>query len=235
MGLMKELEQRAGANLAKGKTQPRKSGAIISATDLARDLKLISEHLTGQKLKRIISKMNTAVRSAAVRRVRRASSASSIGESMKGKMTRGDWKNPSVVVRPGAAVGTEYLAGGWYGKVLSSRGNKKPSMANNGGEVGRGGGGNTGIISRNDKVRGGYVGITGPRHSGSNGDDGDNGKHGYNYAHMLEFGGNHVNWDSTKRRTSSLQARPFLAPAVADSQSKQIAILKHELKKLGKD
>ena len=234
MGLMKVLEQRAASNLATGKSRSPKSGAIISTTDFGSDLAKLAEHLTGQQLKRVLSKMNTVMRSETVKNVRRASSASTVGESMKGKMTRGDWKNPVVVTRPGAAVGTEYLRNGWYGKTLRSRGNKKPSMANNGGEVGRGAGGNTGIISRNDKLRAGWSGITGPRHSGSNGDDADNGKHGYNYAHMLELGGNHVNWDSTKRRTSTLQARPFLAPAAKSSMSKQVQILKHELKKLGK-
>lgn len=233
MGLMKDLSDKAAANIRSGKAEtPRKGAAgIIRTSDIDDAFGKISAELTGQQLRRVISKMNTVIRSQTVKNLRRASSATTVGESMKSKRTRGDWKNPRTVVRPGAAIGTEYLPGGWYGKVLKDRGANKPSMAKNGGEVGRAGGGDTGVISRVNKVKGGFTGITGPRHSGSAGDDGDNGRHGYNYAHMLEFGGNHTNWGGAK---SQLEARPFLAPAASETMQKQINILKQEMIKWGK-
>ncbi len=229
MGVMKDISERAAANLKGGgpKKSSNKAGTI-SATDLSSAFKRIIDDLTKQELRRIVSRMNTVVRTAAVKNVRRASSATIIGESMKSKMTRGDWKNPSTVRKLGAAVGTEYLAGGWYGQVLKDRGATKPSMANNGGEVGRAGGGNTGIISKIDPRHGRIIGITGPRHGG---DSSDNTKHGYNYAHMLEKGGNHKNWG---KHPSQLEARPFLEPAARDTMHKQEAIVKKELIKWGK-
>jgi len=231
MGVMKDLQQEAAAGIrGKGKTHHKNRAGVLTGSDFEFGLKRLVEELTGQTLKRVISKMNSAVRSSAVKAVRRASSASTIGESMKSKMTRGDWKNPLVTGIDSKSPGTEYLKGGWYGQTLKDRGANKPSMANNGGEVGRGKGGTTGMISRTDpKTKGrGYIGITGPRYGE---DNKDNSKHGYNYAHTLEFGANHKSWG---QHPSKMEARPFLGPAAAESMPKQIAILKKELIKYGK-
>ena len=232
MGVMKEISERAAKNLRGGsgtKSMNNRAG-VISGTDIGKDMERLSNDLSKNRLRRVIHQMNTAVRRETVKNLKKSSNASRIGESMKGKMTRGDWKNPKVTTN-----GVEYLTNGWYGKVLKDRGNNKPSMAFNGGEDGLRGGGKRGIISRTVPSAGGKLlrGITGPRHSGSNGGDGDNGKYGYNYAHMLERGGKHVNWDSTKSRVSHLQARPFLGPAGNNTMPKQIAIMKKELKKWG--
>jgi len=232
MGLMKEISARAAANLkGGGKAGGSKHRAgVISGTDIGRDMQRLSDELSKNRLRRVIHMMNTAVRREAVKSLKKASSRNAIGESMKGKMTRGDWKNPRSTKN-----GVRYLPGGWYGQVLKSRGEEKPSMAYNGGEDGLRGGGKRGIISRTVPSSSGKLlrGITGPRHSGSNGDDADNDRYGYNYAHMLEFGGTHVNWSSRKTRTSTLDARPFLGPAGNSTMPKQISIMKRELKKWG--
>ncbi len=232
MGLMKEISAKAAANLkGGGRSGGSKSRAgVISGTDIGKDMQRLSDDLSKNRLRRVIHQMNTAVRRQTVRNLKKASSINTIGESMKGKMTRGDWKSPRTT-----AAGVRYLPGGWYGKVLKKRGENKPSMAFNGGEDGLRGGGQRGIISRTVPSGSGKLlrGITGPRHSGSSGDDGDNKRYGYNYAHMLEFGGNHVNWSSKKTRKSTLTARPFLGPAGNQTMPKQIAIMKKELKKWG--
>ncbi|MGI9460329.1 MAG: hypothetical protein ACR2NF_10045 [Pirellulales bacterium] len=229
---MKEISQRAAANLrsGSGSKKSKNRAGVIAGTDIGKDMERLSNDLSKNRLRRVIHKMNTAVRRETVKNLKKASSSTRIGESMRGKMTRGDWKNPSTTRN-----GVRYLAGGWYGQVLKSRGNVKPSMAYNGGEDGLRGGGMRGIISRTVPSSGGKLlkGITGPRHSGSTGDDGDNGRYGYNYAHMLEFGGNHVNWDSKKNRKSMLQARPFLGPAGNNTMPKQISIMKKELRNWG--
>lgn len=235
MGVMKEISQAAAANLkggrgAGGKNKSSNRAGVISGTDIGKDMQRLSDDLSKNRLRRVIHQMNTAVRRQTVSNLRKASTTTSIGESMRGKMTRGDWRNPRTTQN-----GVRYLPSGWYGQVLKSRGEAKPSMAFNGGEDGLRGGGQRGIISRTVNTSGGKLlkGITGPRHSGSTGDDGDNGRYGYNYAHMLEFGGNHVNWSSKKTRKSILQARPFLGPAGNQTMPKQISIMKKELKKWG--
>lgn len=232
MSVMKSISEKAAANIKAGNGGDRKTNraGTVAATDIANDFAMLSKDLTSNQFRRIIHKLNTTVRRETVKKLRKASSANTIGESMRGKMTRGDWKNPRRTKN-----GVEYLAGGWYGKVLKDRGNTKRSMAHNGGEDGLRGGGKSGIISRTFKAKNSHImrGYTGPRHSGSTGDDGDNGKYGYNYAHMLEFGGNHVNWDSSKKRTSKLIARPFLAPAGRETLPKQKSIIIRELKKWG--
>lgn len=227
MSYIKRISERADRNLVSqgGKERSSNKAGVISATDIVADLKKLTDDLTGQQFTRIVDKMNTAVRSAAVKAARKASSASQIGESMKSKMTRGDWKNPPRVVKDGPNKGTEYLKGGWWGEVLKKRGAKKPSMANNGGKDG-----DTGMISKNSKGRNGRtrIGITGPRY----GDDAkDNSRHGYNYAHVLEFGGEHKAWG---KPSPALPARPFLGPAGKESMPKQIRIMKNELIKWGK-
>ena len=227
MGLMKSLDAKAGANARNGSggKKSKNRAGILSATNLDIDMEKLVNDLTGPQLKRSVKKMNTVVRRSAVAKVRRASSHSNIGESMKSKMTRGDWKNPAVVKREGSAIGTNYLRGGWYGETLDKRGANKPSMANNGGEDG-----NTGIISKSDRLKRGrgYVGIIGPRY----GDDAkDNSRHGYNYAHVLEKGGKHFSW---KKPSEDLEARPFLGPAGKETYAEQVNILKNDLIKWGK-
>ena len=143
--------------------------------------------------------------------------------SQYNKRTRGDWQNPIT-----SSSGRQYLKGGWMGEVLRKRGANKPTMAYNGGSVddkGKGRG-ERGIITKTiSQKNGGIRSITGPRYSA---DDSDNGKYGYNYAHVLEYGGKHKNWG---RNAKPLLARPFLGPAQVRAQGRNAQIMNDMMRK----
>lgn len=231
MGVMKEIHSRATQNIrSKGRTGKNKDGnraGVFSHTALGVDIHRLERDLTTRQFKAVIHKMNTAVRKAAVKRIKRPSSAGSIGMSQFGKMTRGRWRNSAVT-----REGVPYLPKGWHGDVLRKRGAMKPSMAVNGGEAGRGGsgfGGSRGIISRTVMTKHGQRGYVGPRY----GEDAkDDSKYGYNYAHVLEFGSdNHKRWG---RKSRGIRPRPFLGPAGDETLGKQKKIVTQALIKWGR-
>ena len=232
MSVIKKVDARARQNAKSGTGSKKeaikgkwRAGKMVS-TDLARDLKLLLDDLTNRQCRASLKKCNTIVRKRAVANIKKGGGPGSIGQSKKNNGglgwradpsakygTRGDYKN---------AGGTS-LKDGWAGKVLSHRGANKRTIAHSGGE------GGSGIISRTPVVNystgNKVIGITGPSHSGK--DRGDSsGKHGYNYAHMLEFGGKHVAWDG---KTTQANAKPFMGPAGRDTLPQQIAIIKADL------
>jgi len=221
MGLMKQISDKAARNMRGQKKRSAAGG--MTATNFDADVAEMVQDLTGRQLQQATKRMSTILRAETVKLLKRGSSATLVGRSQYNKTTRGDWKSPRETKN-----GVPYLKGGWYGEVLKNRGANKPSMAYNGGDT-KSGGGNRGIITRTQKRKGaGWMSVTGPRYGQ---DSHDNGKYGYNYAHMLEYGGRHKNWNKS---TSHLQARPFLAPAAALAYSKQKTILKQMLTKWGK-
>ncbi len=229
MSVMKQVWARAERNLRSqsGKNKTKNRAGIMTSTDFAYDMNQLAEDLTNRQLGQISERMGTTIRKEAVAMLKRGSNAGRVGESKYNKQTRGDWKNPRT-----SASGKEYLKGGWMGDVLSKRGANKPSMAYNGGSVSDSGKGrgNRGIITKNIRQRnGGIRSITGPRYSS---DDSDNGKYGYNYAHVLEYGGKHVNWGGKNGQNSkALIARPFLGPAMTRSQTKNAQIINDMMRK----
>lgn len=219
-----------GNRVGKAKGRSNKAGFYVE-TDLGFDLGKLVEDLDATVLKNTVDQVNTVVRKEAVRMLKGASSDSRIGRSKYGKMTRGDWRNPRVTNavytpgRRGVAGGTNYLPGGWYGKVLDRRGKDKPSMVKNGGRNGK-----TGIISKSPRLKNGkrgYYGITGPVYGK---DDKDNSKFGHNHAHIHE-GVNgpakHYNWG---RPGGTLKVRPWLGPAGEKTQGIQRSIVIRNLK-----
>ena len=222
MGVMKEISEAAKRNARNGSGPIKVVGAAgtMSATDLDKDTKKLLKDLTGVQFKKIVTDINKVVRQKTVMKVLSGGNGG-IGPSQKGpRRSRGLWESPRT-----SRTGVQYLPGGWHGKNLSRRGADKQTMAHDGGV-----GGDSGIISRAKPIGGGkYIGITGPRHSGNQGDGG--GRHGYNYAHTLEFGAQHKAWDNNSK---PLKARPFLGPAGKETQQQQISIIKKHLIKWGK-
>lgn len=227
MSVMKRIDAKARRNLQK-KGGNHKVGRI-TATSLGADLNELSMDLSNRVLHRTVNKMATVVGRKAVSNLRKGGKGLTTGRSQfKPRMSRGDWKNPQTV-RTGPNKGTEYLKRGWYGKTLKDRGANKPTMAYFGGNV-DGSGGKRGIVVKSDKKkrgRGAY-GIVGPKYSADNSDDG---VYGYNYAHMLEYGGTHKAWG---KDASPLPARPFLKPAADSTMPQQASILNDALEKWGR-
>ena len=226
MSVMKRVSERARKNLQK-KTANRTDS--VSATDLGFDLEELGRDLSNRVLQRAVNKMATIVGRKAVANLKKGGSGLTTGRSQfKPRMSRGDWKNPRVV-RRGPNKGVEYLKDGWYGETLRKRGANKPTMAHFGGNV-NGAGGKRGIVIKSDKKKRGKGawGIVGPKSSADNSDDG---VYGYNYAHMLEYGGTHKAWN---HETDPLPARPFLKPASDSTLQQQANILNKDLEKWGK-
>ena len=226
MSVMKRIDARARKNLQK---KPTGRVDSVSATALGFDLEELSRDLNNRVLKRAVNKMATVVGRKAVALLKKGGSGLTTGRSQfKPKMTRGDWKSPKTV-QTGNNKGTEYLKGGWYGETLKQRGANKPSMAHFGGNVDSSGGKRGIVIKSDKKKRGkGAWGIVGPKYSADNSDDG---VYGYNYAHMLEFGGTHKVYN---KPADPLPARPFMKPAGMQTMKQQANILNDDLKKWGK-
>ena len=228
MSVVSRINQKAknNADTGSGVKKGAKSikGAKFVSTDLGVDLEAMYKDLSTVRTKSIANKLNTIVRSAATRNLRKGGGGSQVGQSKKdhsgekkGYGTRGDYKNQG---------GKNYLKDGWAGKVLSKRGADKKGMSEGMGQK------NGGITSPPPKAnRNGVTkSITGPRHSKvSRGDK--SGKHGYNYAHMLEFGGKHKAWNNT---TAPLKAKPFMGPAGESTRPQQEALIKAEYAKWAK-
>lgn len=204
-----------------GKKRKTPAGTMV-ASNLTADMKAMTDDLNARQTREAIKAMSFILRQQTVANLRKGSSSSTIGESQKSKMTRGDWKNPKI-----SENGVKYLAGGWSGEVLEKRGADKKTMAYNGGDT-HSGRGNRGIISRTTAGRSGWMSVTGPRYGADNADDD---KAGYNYAHTLEFGAAHKAWGTP---AAPLPKRPFLGPAGAMSRNKQVAKLTSMMKKWGK-
>lgn len=222
MSVMKRIDARARNNLKKKNTSNRVDR--VSATDLGFDLEELSRDLNNRILQRAANKMATIVGRKAVSNLKKGGSGLTTGRSQfKPRMSRGDWKSPRQT-----KDGVPYLKGGWYGDTLKNRGADKPSMAHFGGNV-SGSGGKRGIVIKTDKKKRGKGawGIVGPKYSADNSDDG---VYGYNYAHMLEYGGTHKAWGKDAK---PLPARPFLKPASNSTLQQQANILNADLKKWG--
>jgi len=224
MSFMKKLNEKAGRVSSGSGRKKRTPAGTMSIDTFPEDMRDMIENLNGKHLMQATKAMSFIARQQTVNNLRKGSSATVIGESQKGKMTRGDWK--AGIQR--AENGYEYLKGGWAGEVLQKRGVNKKTMAYNGGDT-KNGRGNRGIISRTMKRKKiGWVSITGPRYGT---DAQDDSRSGYNYAHTLEFGAAHKAWDNP---ADKLQARPFLGPAAAMSRNKQVAKLTKMFKAWGK-
>lgn len=228
MTVLGKINAKARRNARTGNAnRERNRGGVFAHTRLGVDMHRLERDLTTRQLRAVIQKMNTVVRKETVKRIKKASSAGNIGMSQYGKMTRGRWRDSRVT-----KDGVPYLPNGWYGDVLRKRGAMKPTMAINGGEASRGGGGRggkQGIISRTVHTKNGLRGIVGPRYGT---DAKDNSKYGYNYAHILEFGSqNHKAWNHKSR---GIKPRPFLGPAGNNSFPKQRKIVTDALIKWGK-
>ena len=224
MSVMKSLYSKSQRQLAGGGAKKKAGSGKMSVSTFSDDMQELLKDLTGRQMKEATKAMSFILRQQVVQNLRKGSSQTTIGESKKGKMTRGDWK--SGIQR--AENGYEYLKGGWAGSVLKNRGANKKSMAFNGGDT-HSGRGNRGIISRTVPTRGGgWVSITGPRYGTDSGDDS---QAGYNYAHTLEYGASHKAWG---KNASPLKPRPFLGPAAAMARNKQVSKLTKMMKKWGK-
>ena len=222
MSVMNKINA-AAKSVASGSSKGKMSASgRLVATDLGSDMDLLINDLSKRQMMQATKSMAFILRQQVVANLRKGSSSSVIGESQKGKMTRGDWKSPSKT-----DGGVNYLKGGWYGEVLDKRGSSKKSMAFNGGDT-HSGRGNKGIISRTRPSRNSWTSITGPRYGQ---DAKDNSRQGYNYAHMLEFGGAHKSWGNP---AGNLSPRPFLGPAAAMARNKQVSKLTSMMKKWGK-
>mgnify|MGYP007032445011 CR=1 FL=1 len=222
MSVMNNISDRA-ARALRGKGNAKKLPAgRMTVSNLGADMEALYNDLNARQVKEATKAMAFILRQQTVNNLRKGSSPSRIGESKKGKMTRGDWRNPMKT-----KDGYEYLKGGWRGQVLKDRGANKGSMAYNGGDT-HSGGGKKGIISRTKAGRAGWSSITGPRYGQDGGDDS---REGYNYAHTLEFGSAHKNWGKS---AAPLPARPFLGPAAIMARGKQVTKLKSMMKNWGK-
>lgn len=221
MSVAKAIHAAATRNMRGG--QKRSAVNPISVTTFGVDMDRLTDNLTGSQLLQASKRMSKILRDETVRLLKVGSSASRVGRSQYDLRTRGKWRSPSVT-----KYGVNYLKGGWWGEVLDRRGANKKTMAYNGGDT-KSGGGNRGIITNTQNRRGkGWYSATGPRYGT---DDKDESRFGYNYAHMLEYGGTHKAWN---KPAPALRARPFLNPAAAIAYTKQNALLKQMLLKWGK-
>lgn len=222
MSLGKRLHEAATRNMRGGKK--RESAGSVSVTTFSKDMQLLIEDMTGSQLLQANKRMSKILRDEIVKVLKLGSSAERIGRSQYDRTTRGDWKRPRTT-----EGGVSYLRGGWYGETLDARGPKKPTMAYNGGNTKTNNGGKRGIITKTLSRRAkGWYSATGPRYGT---DDEDNSRYGYNYAHMLEYGGRHKAWGND---IGNFIPRPFMKPAAAVAYSKQNALLKQMLIKWGK-